>query len=67
MIRYDGSNAEEIRTALAGLKPTSTIEAVPVDGGHRFDQVWHDGQRSEDRWRIQVGQHFDPVTGAVHD
>ena len=67
MIVYDGTNAEQVRAALAALKPTSTIEAVPIEGGHRFDQVWHDGQRSEDRWRILVGQHLDPATGAVHD
>lgn len=66
-IQYDGTNVEQLRAALNALKPTSTVEAVEDDGGIRFDQVWHDNQRSQGRWRIRPGQHLDAATGAVLD
>lgn len=66
-IKYDGTNGEQIRAAINAVKFDSTIVVVEVEGGLRFDQIWYDGQISEDRWRIQPGQHLNAGTLAVVD
>lgn len=67
LIRYTGDNIEDVRKALANLKPNNAIRAEKLEGMARFDMVWGDGQVSEGRWFVREGDYLDSVTGATLD
>ena len=67
MIEYDGNNSNEIRHALDSMKNNQTVRiGAEVDGVLRLDSVWPDGQVSEGRWHLRVGDSLDPETGATY-
>lgn len=66
VINYNGDNMEDLRVALAALKPNHVIRAEKLEGMARFDMVWPDGQVSEGRWFIREGDSLDTVTGATY-
>ena len=70
-IQYTGTaeSAEEIRAALAALKPQQEIIARREDDGERLelDHKWSDEQTIRNRWTLTVGQWLDAPTGAVVD
>lgn len=65
-IRYDGTNERLLAEALQALKPRTKVQPVKLDDGSvQFDQRWPDGQVSERRWWMDMGDVLDTETGAT--
>jgi hypothetical protein len=64
LIKYNGSNAEEIRDALNSLKAHQEVLVGEESGGTlRLDGRWPDGQISEGRWILRIGDSLNTETG----
>lgn len=73
IIEFTGSNGSEIASAMVKFMSERRNTVIQIEANEEvspdlsLDQVYEDGQRSSDRWRVPVGHSINIATGEVLD